>query len=324
MVAYNARMAQRLSIVTVCLNPAIDLAVEAPELQLGAHQKVRELSRVAGGKGVNVSRVLARLGVASVAMGFVGAENRRLFDELPELGPIEPDFVERPGRTRENITLTDPARHQDTHLRFAGLAVDGADLDRLAERLAPRMSAGVLAVFAGSPGPGVTPDRYVGLLRMCADAGARVIVDASGPALSAAVEQSPWLIKPNRAELAELAGRPLPGLPAELAACRELTGEERHVLLSRGAEGALLTGPDGAWQARVDLPAERVVNTVGCGDALLAGFLAGTVEQLDAPQALARAVAIASAAAAHPATAMFDDALARDLHRTVRIHPVDG
>ena len=307
------------AIITVGLNPAIDRVIEAPNFVLGAHQRVRVLRRAPAGKSVNVARVLAALGVPNVHTGFVGADSRVEFKAVFNPSLVRDEMFAVPGRTRENITIVDPAAHQETHLRDAGLEVDRRDLARLKSKLGLMARDGQIVAFSGSLPPGVGAEAFVELIDVCRHAGARVAVDTSGEALSAAVQRKLWLVKPNAAELATLAGRELPDRDAQIAAARELTGRVELVLLTAGAEGAMLFSPRGAWRACAPIEPERVVNTVGCGDALLGAFIAGVWRGRALPDCLAAAVATATASACTALPAEFDAGLAGELTRKIEL-----
>jgi 1-phosphofructokinase len=331
------RLGAEYRVVTVGLNPAVDRAIAVDGLTVGAHQVGRELSCTAGGKSVNVSLVLAALGVPSSATGFLGADNRAIFAQAfaGAGGPsvrIADEFQTLPGRTRENITLLDTCSGQETHIRLPGLAVDSPAQGRLAERLrgltdlggvgAPsagkRPAAPCVAIFSGSLPPGAGPVALGRLIDLCRAAGAKVAVDAGGPSLATATARPLWLVKPNIQELAELAGRPLGSFAEQLAAARELAGRVEMVLLSRGDQGACMVTRAGAMSAMVTLPPGSVRNTVGCGDALLASFVAALMRGRDLRQALTAAVACASACACTAATARFDPAVMADLAQAVQ------
>jgi 1-phosphofructokinase len=301
------------AVITVTLNAAVDRVIEVDGLTLGAHQAGREVSRTAGGKGVNVSRTLAALGVPSIATGFLGRDNRADFRAFLADPLTTDEFVVLPGRTRENVTLADSRTARETHVRDAGLAVDDAALAALTRKLSRLCAPGRTAVFSGSLPPGLGPVQFVALLDVCEAAGARVAADTSGPALRPLARKRLWLIKPNVAELAELAGRDLPALDDQADAARDLLGRIDMVLLSRGAEGAALFAADLAVVARPAPAAGPPRNTVGCGDVLLGAFLACVTKGADRREALARAVAAAAASAASPVAAAFDPRLAEDL-----------
>ncbi|NQU39260.1 MAG: 1-phosphofructokinase family hexose kinase [Lentisphaerae bacterium] len=303
-------------ILTVTLNPAVDRLIKIDRLVPGGHGCCETTQRTPGGKGVNVSRVLAQMAMPSVATGFLGEDNQAVFEPL--FGEQVTDaFVRLPGSTRENITLSDRSTGQETHLRDRGLGVGQDDLARLREILAARVGAGSVVAFSGSLPPGVAPDAFGALVDESIERGARVVVDSSGAALREMVGKSVWLIKPNALELAELVGHALPSLEAQLDAARQLTDHISMVLLSCGGEGACLVRASGSLHASVALQ-RPVRNSVGCGDALLAGFI-GRWRDGGAEEALADAVAIASASAAHPVSAVFDPLLAAALRSEVKI-----
>jgi 1-phosphofructokinase family hexose kinase len=285
------------TIVTVGLNPAIDRVLEVKGFTVGAHQSGREVTRAAGGKAVNLSRALSSLGVRNVATGFVGAENRGDFDPVLKAQWVRDEFFSLPGRTRENVTIADPTTGQDTHIRASGLAVSAEALDKLANKLRLLADADDVVLFSGSLPPGIGAEAFAELAGQCIERGARVGVDTSGNALREAGRLPLWAVKPNQRELPALAGTTLEGLEAELDAARELTGRFENVLYTRGAEGAYLLRKDLALFGRVDVDPRRIRNTVGCGDALLAGFVAGTWRDQPWRYCFRDAVAAATAAA---------------------------
>jgi 1-phosphofructokinase len=313
-------------VLTVGLNPAIDRVIELPRLVPGSHQSGREVLRAAGGKSLNVSRCLAELGVVSRATGFLGEENLRPFSEFLRGRGIAEDFVVLPGRTRENITLVDRSGGEETHIRDEGLAVDAGSLAVLARKIGHWAGAGRWIAFCGSLPPGAGPAELAGRVAAARQAGAKVAVDASGRALAAAVEARPHLIKPNAVELAALLGRPTEEPPPDAAAmlsdARGLLDRVDRVLLSHGGEGAYLIEPRRTLHAKIEVPAERIRNTVGCGDALLGGFLAAEAEGRGGEDALAQAVACATAAAMSLGPAEFEAAEAVALKKRVRLSEI--
>lgn len=285
-------------IVTVTLNTSVDKTVEVPGLRVGATLVGRVVQRRAAGKGINVARDLAALGVASSATGLVGSSERALFAaELKRLG-VGDRLVPVADRTRENTTYLDPDAATVTHVRERGFTVQPDELARLRSALAELVAAGDWLILAGSLPPGVPVDTVADLVQLGRARGALVAVDSSGPALRCALSARPHLIKPNREELAELTGQPVPDLEAAATLARSLLAEVEIALVSLAADGALVVDAGGTWHGR--LPVDRVGNTVGCGDALLAGFVAVRRDGGDLAESLRRAVAVGSARASGP------------------------
>jgi 1-phosphofructokinase len=310
------------TIVTVSLNPAIDRTLEVEEFTLGAHQVGREIVRTPGGKGVNVSRVLATLGVRNIATGFLGADNREEFAPALDNPLLGDEFFTIRGRTRENITIVDRATSTETHIRNPGLEVPERDLKRLGTKLGLLSRKAAIVAFCGSLPPGVSVEAFCDLVDTCLTGFARVVVDTNGPALQAMGSRRLWLLKPNARELGELVGRDLPDLASQQAAARELTETVEIVIVTRGEHGAMLFTGDLALTASVDIGAQRVQNTVGCGDTMLGAFIAGHAAGESLAEAFASAVATATAAACHPATARFDPELLAELRERVTVESV--
>jgi len=282
-------------ILTVTPNTAIDRTIEVPHFHVGGTLKGRVVARAPAGKGVNVSRTLAALGAGSVVSGFVGAEDeaafRRSFDHTPARVELAP--VSQP--TRQDTTLIDPANGTVTHVRERGFTVDAHDLARLEAKLDEVLPAVSIVVIAGSLPPGMDGGALAARIAQCKRAGARVCVDANGPGLAAAVQEGCALIKPNAEELADLTGRPVRSAQDAAQQARTLLDQVDVVVVSLAEEGAVCVTSRGAWQGRVLVPQDQVVNTVGCGDAFVGGFLYGLDRGDAIPDCLAMALACGSA-----------------------------
>jgi 1-phosphofructokinase len=300
-------------IVAVSLNASFDRTLEVPDLQVGSHVQGRLVAVHPAGKAANVARLLGLMKTPCTLTGFVGRGDLARFQESFQGTPVAVDLLEAGGRTRENITLIDPVRGTETHIRQAGFTLTDDDLERLAGRLADLAAPGAYVAFAGSLPPGVDADRFGRLIRICREKGARVAVDSSGPGLEAVCRASGlWLLKPNREELAELTPllrgeSPYPPRTMDRAAgaieddadlraaALPLLAHAEQVIVTLGADGACLFTREGAWRARPPRLGPRGVKTVGAGDALLAGFIqaraAGNVPPDDLRQGVAWAAA---------------------------------
>jgi 1-phosphofructokinase len=313
-------------IIAVILNPALDRTLEVPNLSLGGHLLGRLRTVQPAGKAVNVARVLGTLGRPCVLTGFVGRGDGDRFARSFEGLPVRVDLLEVAGPTRENVTLVDPVRHEETHIRDAGTPVTDADLERLGAKIDglvaeaahdslrggcgdPPRGALACVVFSGSLPPGMEAGRFAEILSRCRSRGARVAVDSSGPGLAAVRQAGPiWLVKPNRAELAELAGRSV-ATDAEVRAAAAAMREHIDTLLvSVGADGAWLFSCEGTWRARPHANPAAVVKTVGAGDALLAGYLQAYADGRSPADCLRHAVACGTAATRQLAAGQVDPA----------------
>ena len=252
------------------------------------------------GKALNVSRALAWLGVKSVGGGLWGADDYgALQREMRPLGRwISVAMTTVAGGTRENITVIDTARRRELHLRGESqLATRGA-LRRLRGQLSELVGPGDVVVLAGSTPAGPLRGEVPALVKSLRSGGVELVVDTSGPGLRDLVEAGGLgLIKPNVEEFRELLGKRIPDRAGALVKAAEALLERvGAVLISRAEKGAVLVGPEGAWQGccRESRP---VQTTVACGDYLLAGYLAAYGRGASAAEALKGAVQVATARA---------------------------
>ena len=281
-------------IYTVTLNPAVDYVVHVPVLTQGQILRSTREQVFFGGKGVNVSSVLHTLGVASVATGFLaGFTGQAIETELARQG-IGTDFVFLPdGFTRINLKLRTGV---ETDINGGGPVIGPADLAALEEKLT-RLRAGDIAVLAGSVPLSLAGNPYADLMAHLAGRGLRFVVDTTGAQLRSVLPLQPFLVKPNGQELGELFGvRIASAAEAAKDATRLQELGARNVLVSLGAQGAVLADETGCiWQQ----PACRgeTVNTVGAGDSMVAGFLAGFAQAGSYQEALRLGTACGSATA---------------------------
>lgn len=267
-------------IVTLSLNPAIDQTARVPNFTAGRVNRVEWEQSDAGGKGVNVASFLADAGHPVAATGLLGHANAEPFVELFARKGIEDRCVRLPGRTRVNVKIVDEVQDQVTDINFPGLAPAPEDLDRLLAAIDALCAGTGWFVLSGSLPAGVPTGIYADLVRRLKGLGKTVVLDASGAPFAAAVGCGPDLIKPNIDELSELVGRPLGSQAEVLAAARTLIDQGVGlVAVSMGADGALFCA--GADAVLAVPPAIVVKSTVGAGDAMVAGLVAGTLRGLD-------------------------------------------
>ncbi len=306
-------------VLTVTLNPALDLTVQLPALRLGEVNRSDNLQVHAAGKGLNVAQVLADLGHQLTVTGFLGEANAQPFEQLFAARRFADEFVRVAGETRSNIKLAE-ADGRITDINGPGLEVGAAQRDVLLARLERLVPGHELVVVAGSLPCGVEVPWFVELLQQLARLGARVALDTSGPALREGLALSPWLIKPNEEELAQ--ARDLDPADARALAdeARRLNARIEHVVMSQGAAGVSRESPAAAWHAQP--PKVRVVSTVGAGDSLLAGMLHGLLAGWPAERTLAHATAIAAQAVGQIGFGITDRAQLAELEAAVRLQPL--
>lgn len=306
-------------VLTVTLNPALDLTVQLPALRLGEVNRSDNLQVHAAGKGLNVAQVLADLGHQLTVTGFLGEANAQPFEQLFAARGFADEFVRVAGETRSNIKLAE-ADGRITDINGPGLEVGAAQRDELLARLERLVPGHELVVVAGSLPRGVEVPWFVELLQRLARLGARVALDTSGAALREGLALSPWLIKPNEEELAQ--ARDLDPADAQALAdeARRLNARIAHVVMSQGAAGVSWFSPATAWRALP--PKVRVVSTVGAGDSLLAGMLHGLLAGWPAERTLAHATAIAAQAVGQIGFGITDRAQLAELEAAVRLQPL--
>ena len=287
-------------IVTVTLNPSLDRTLRVQGLRRVGVERALDSTTDPGGKGVNVARALSAHGAGVLTVLPVGGPTGdTLVGQLSSAG-VEFVAVPTGGRTRANVSIVEPDG-TTTKINEPGVALTPAELAAVTAAVIDRVRPGDWVVTAGSVAPGQDPEVYATIGRAVHEAGAQWAVDTSGDALAASLLARPDLVKPNREELGEVLGRDLATLEQVLGACRALVVDGAStVLCSLGADGALLVDGDGAWHATG--PRVQVENTVGAGDALLAGHLYGVTTAGTPLAGLRTGVAWATAAVATPGT----------------------
>lgn len=305
-------------IYTVTLNPALDRELRVPALAFDEVLRATRSQVDCGGKGFNVSRMLANLGAESVALGFAGGRTgEALRDGLEALG-VATDFVWVAGETRTNVSIVTAAHDRYLKVNEAGPTIAPAEQAALLERASARARRGDWWVLAGSLPPGVEATFYAALIGAIRAAGGHVALDTSGAPLRHGCLAGPTLVKPNATEAAELIGRPVATPAAALAAARELDGIP-YVAISLGADGALLVHEGAGWLATPPAIEER--NPIGAGDSLVAGLVWG-LSRGGPEEALRWAVACGAATAAREGTALGTRGEVERLAQQVGIRPL--
>lgn len=281
-------------IYTVTFNPSLDYIVSVDNFRLGLTNRTSSELILPGGKGINVSTVLMNLGIQSTALGFVaGFTGKEIVLELERLGvPSEFIWIEQ-GLSRINLKLKSI---DGTEINGRGPEIGKEKLEQLMKRL-QTLSSGDVLFLSGSIPDSVPADIYRRIMEDLKDKGVVIVVDATRELLLNVLEYHPFLIKPNNHELGEIFGVELNTRDAVIPYGKRLQEQgARNVLISMGGEGAVLIAENGAVYQE-EAPKGTLVNAVGAGDSMVAGFMAGWLQRQDYQYAFHLGLAAGSASA---------------------------
>lgn len=280
-------------IYTLTVNPSLDYMIKLDALRIGEIQRTSEEEIIYGGKGINVSRMLQHLGLSSIAYGFVGGESAQMYVQGVIGEGIHASFLPvKKGFTRINVKIF---ADQETQINGQGPQPDATELEEMLQRLS-QLGQGDILVIAGSMQSSIPDTYYAQIVRMLQANGALCIVDTSNAALLHVLEEKPFLIKPNIQELEELFRCPMrEGILFSSMQALQQKGV-RNVLVSCGDKGAYLLDEQGAIYYGKSVTG-KVVSTIGCGDAMVGGFLYGWMEKNEYVHAFRMGLAAGSASA---------------------------
>ena len=281
-------------IYTITFNPSLDYIVSVDNFRLGYTNRTNKECMFPGGKGINVSIVLQNLGIKSTALGFVaGFTGEEIIRRLLEKG-INADFIPvNGGMSRINVKLLDV---DGTEINGCGPHIDNASVEEFMKKL-EQLGEGDTLVLAGSIPTSMSSNIYQEIMEQLQGCGIKIVVDATKELLLNVLEYHPFLIKPNNHELGEIFGVQLTTREDVLPYGKKLQEMgARNVLISLGGEGAVLLAENGQVLDTA-APNGEVVNSVGAGDSMVAGFLAGWMEKQNYEHAFYTGVAAGSASA---------------------------
>ncbi len=262
-------------IYTVTFNPAIDYVVHVEDMRTGDINRLTSEEIYFGGKGINVSLVLGELGIPSRVLGFVAGFTGRALEEGLSQSGLETDFVHlEKGNTRINVKIKSG---QETDLNGQGPEIDEKALAQLYRKLDKIQDDDVL-VLAGSIPGSLPADIYEDILAYMSHKKIRTVVDAAGDLLVNVLRYRPFLVKPNHHELGEIFGKELSSMDEIVNYARKLKDMGAvNVLISMAQNGAVLVDEYGEVR-RCGVCRGTLVNSVGAGDSMVAGFIAGLAE----------------------------------------------
>ncbi|MGM9928350.1 MAG: 1-phosphofructokinase [Bacillus sp. (in: firmicutes)] len=279
-------------IYTVTLNPSIDYIVEVDQFQLDHLNRIDRESKFPGGKGINVSRVLNTIDVPSKALGFLGGFTGGFIQDTLEAEGVMTDFVKVQDDSRINIKLK---TGEETELNGQGPALTEENIQALYKKLEALQEGDVL-VLAGSIPPSLPKTFYSELTQKYSERGVKVVVDAGGTILAEVLKDRPFLVKPNHHELSELFNTKISTVEEVVPYGKKVVEMgAQNVIVSMAGDGALLFTNGEVYSATI--PKGKVLNSVGAGDSLVAGFIGTYVKENDIVKAFQIAVATGSATA---------------------------
>lgn len=289
-------------IYTITLNPALDRTLWIERIRDDVSNRILEEHSFAGGKSIDVSKVLKNFGVDNIALGFVGGfAGRELEGRLLNEG-IQTDFIRVSGETRTNIIIHEKETGRQLSFNARGPEIRPNEMMQLVEQIEALPCPAIVAI-GGSLPPGVSPEIYRKIIALVKKCNTKVFLDVDGEALRIGIKAQPTVIKPNIHELSELVGHELKSLDEIVAAAREINRQGVEiVLVSMGARGILLV-TDGQEYLAVP-PAVKVESTIGAGDSAVAGFISGMVRGKDLKESLIYAAAAGTATTLSQGTAL--------------------
>ncbi|MDA3642607.1 1-phosphofructokinase family hexose kinase [Saccharopolyspora indica] len=304
-------------IITVTPNPALDVSYRVAQLNPGRSHRVRDVHERAGGKGLNVSRVLHGQGIRTLVVAPVGGAHGDAIREDLDAAGIEHLLLPVPGPTRRTIAVVaeEDTSGEATLFNEPGSHLGEADWQRFRALLTTRLAGAPVLVCSGSLPPGCGADSYAELVGDARSRSVPAIVDATGPALLAAAEAGADLVKPNAVELRETTGQDDP-----VTGARQLRDRgAAAVIVSLGPDGLLAVTGEGSWRAAPPFAVSG--NPTGAGDAAVAALAAGIAGQQDWPERLRNAVAWSAAAAAAPVAGTLDGGVLREISDRIAVQP---
>jgi 6-phosphofructokinase 2 len=289
-------------VYTITLNPALDRTLWVEKIQPDESNRIEKEQRYAGGKGIDVSKVLTSLDVSNKALGFVGGfAGEELEGRLLNEG-ISCDFIRISGETRTNIIVNDMSTGMQTIFNASGPEIKPYELMKMIHKV-EKLEKPDIVIISGSLPPGVHPEIYRKIIEIAKNKEAKVILDTDGDALKVGIQGLPDIIKPNVHELSRLVDMKLITMNEIIRAAQSVHKQGVGiVLVSMGAKGILLFSRKERYLASP--PKVKVKNTIGAGDSAVAGFVYGLVRGKSLKKALINAVAAGTATTLRPGTAL--------------------
>lgn len=296
------------AIHTITLNPVIDLIYEVEEYQKGTTFRSDDFRLMPAGKGLNVAQALALMGEETHAYALVGWKECDLFSDACRERGIHFHPYAGVFQTRRHCTILERATGATTHVQVKGEDAPVSPMRNLINDLVEKIHPGDWVVFSGSVPPNLPSDIYAEMIKRCRRRGAKAFLDASGEPLIEGAKAAPDFLKVNQLETEELTGVAVDGVETALSALQAMSPKMQipRIALSMGRQGLLAAAEDEILHLYASIDETEVRDTVGCGDAMVAGLLYGMNHEFNLEAAFRYGIACASAAALQIGPACFE------------------
>lgn len=309
-------------IITVTLNPSLDLNIYVDKLKKNQNNRSRRMKYDIGGKATHVSLVLSALGIDNIATGIMGGNNGRRLVKMMEDRGVTCDFVFQEGdETRVTYIIVQEEEEGTFMLTEPGFSIKAETFEKLKHKLIKIVNKGDMVVISGGTPPGIAIDNYRSLLNLIKNAGATLVIDTSGDCLAEAIKHKPYLIKPNEVELKELLGYEFTDEKQCIKELKKLNDEGIGIVaLSLGEKGSIISTKDKTLG--IIPPDVMQVNDTGCGDVFLGGAVSMLYQGKDLVEAFRFATAIATSKVTKMGTSEFSLKETEEYMKEVTIYDV--
>ena len=311
-------------IYTFTLNTAVDRIIYfEEELERKKNNKISRYLYDVGGKATHVPIILSQLGIDNIATGFIGTEKGELLTELLEKYNVKSEFIVQEGKTRESFILVDNSGKGSFMITEKGFTVSEESYGKITAYMNEKLKKGDVAVFAGSPPPGIDVEKYRKLLKAANEMEAKLFIDCSGKFLKTAILENPFLIKPNKDEFEEFIAKTGISDENEYIPYMEklLDSGVKNVLLSLGKDGSMLA-MENREIFRIYPPKIKEVNDTGAGDSFVGGVVAGIAKGGDLLEAVKSATAISASKVASGMSSGFDNEEVKEFLKEIKIKKI--
>jgi len=305
-------------ILTITLNTSIDRRFVTSGAKQGEVNRVLECTYTAGGKGLNVSRILKLSGEKLLAGGLAGGYAGKYIEAELDNMQIPYNFYHVAGESRSCINIWDKETKQQTEYLEPGFVVTQEEAEGFRTHFQAQIQDADILTISGSVPKGIDTDFYRDLIAAAKGCGKKVILDTSGELLVSGIQAKPTVIKPNIDEIRTLTGRKCEDLDQIIDAAEMLHSDGvEYVVISLGGKGSVMKSTDGVYQTII--PEIKTVNTVGCGDSMVAGLAIGLKRDYSSEELLKQAAAIATAAAMSEGTGYYEQNNMKQIYDQIMI-----